>query len=239
MIDASTAPLLATAAATAVLHTAIPDHWLPFVLIGRARNWSPARTARITFLAGVLHLAVSFGLAVLALGLGRAAVAALGETMEHATGPLLVLFGLVYAIWSWRKGGHFHPGGSLLHRGAHGCDGHEGDANDEHLHYHADQALIRDDGRFGAAGLAVLVGLNPCVLIVPVALSAAQLGGAAILAVFVAYGVPALVLMVGLAALATTAARRIRIPAAARHMEMISGLLIAVLGAVLWLLPHG
>ncbi|NIV50251.1 MAG: hypothetical protein GWN46_27480, partial [Gammaproteobacteria bacterium] len=61
--------------------------------------------------------------------------------MEHATGPLLVLFGLVYAIWSWRKGGHFHPGGSLLHHGGESCDGQEGDANDEHLHYHADQAL--------------------------------------------------------------------------------------------------
>ena len=239
MIDAATVPLVVTAAATALVHTAIPDHWLPFVLIGRARGWSAARTARITLLAGVLHLAVSFALAVLALGLGRAAVAALGETMEKATGPLLILFGVIYAAWSWRKGGHFHPGGALLHRGDRACDGHEGDANDEHLHYHADQALIREGGRFSATGLALLIGLNPCVLIVPVALSAAPLGGSAIIAVFVAYGAPALVLMAGLAALGATLTKRIRIPAAARHMEMISGLLIAVLGAVLWLLPHG
>ena len=239
MIDSSTAPLLATAAATAVLHTAIPDHWLPFVLIGRARDWSAARTARITLLAGVLHLSVSFALALLALGLGRASVAALGKTMEHATGPLLLLFGVIYAAWSWRKGGHFHPGGSLLHRGGGSCDGHEGDANEEHLHYHADETLIRDKGRFSAVGLALLVGLNPCVLIVPVALSAAPLGGTAVLAVFVAYGASALVLMVGLAALGATLTKRIRIPAVARHMEMISGLLIAALGAVLWLLPRG
>ena len=238
MIDAATLPLVVTAAATAMLHTAIPDHWLPFVLIGRARDWSPARTARVTALAGLLHLAVSFALALLALALGRAAASTLGETMAHATGPLLVVFGLLYALWSWRKGGHFHPGGALLHRGVGGCDGHEGDTNDEHLHYHADEALIRDDGRFSATGLALLVGLNPCVLIVPVALSAAPLGGAAIGAVFVAYGVPALVLMAGLAALGATLTKRIRIPAAARHMEMVSGLLIAGLGAVLWLLPH-
>jgi len=32
--------LLATAAATAAFHTLIPDHWLPFVLVGRARRWS-------------------------------------------------------------------------------------------------------------------------------------------------------------------------------------------------------
>jgi putative Mn2+ efflux pump MntP len=239
VIDSSTGPLLATAAATALLHAAIPDHWLPFVLIGRARDWSAAQTARVTLLAGILHLAVSFALALLALALGRAAVAALGETMEQATGPLLVLFGVVYAAWSWRKGGHFHPGGALLHRDDGGCEGHEGDANQEHLHYHADEALIRDKGRFSATGLAMLVGLNPCVLIVPVALSAAPHGSSAIVAVFVAYGAPTLILMVGLATLGSALTKRIRIPSAARHMEMISGLLIAVLGAVLWLLPHG
>ena len=30
--------LLLTAAATAAFHTLIPDHWLPFVLVGRARG---------------------------------------------------------------------------------------------------------------------------------------------------------------------------------------------------------
>jgi hypothetical protein len=239
VIDAATTPLLITAAATAVLHTAIPDHWLPFVLIGRARQWNAVRTAKITALASLLHLAVSFALALLALGLGRAAVSVLGETMAQSAGPLLIVFGLLYAFWSWRKGGHFHPGGALLHRGDRACDGHEGDTNDEHLHYHADQALIRDGGRFSAAGLAVLVGLNPCVLIVPVALSAAPHGRSAIIAVFVAYGVPALVSTTGLAALGATLTKRIRIPGAARHMELASGLLIALLGAVLWLLPHG
>ena len=238
MIDTATVPLLATAAATAVLHSAIPDHWLPFVLIGRARGWGAARTARITALAGLVHLAVSFGLAFLALAIGRGAVLALGESMEQAIGPLLVLFGLIYAVWSWRKGGHFHPGGSFLHRGERGCDGHEGHANEEHMHYHADDALIRGE-RYGALGLALLIGLNPCVLIVPVALSAAALGRAAMLGVFVAYGVPALLLMVLLAALGVSLTGRIRIPGAARHMEMASGLLIAALGAVLWLRPHG
>jgi len=238
MIDPATVPLLATAVATAVLHTAIPDHWLPFVLIGRARGWSAAQTAQVTTLAGLLHLAVSFGLAMLAFALGRAAVEALGKSLEHATGPLLILFGLVYAGWSWRKGGHFHPGGSLLH-GDRGCDGHEGDTSSEHLHYHADEALIRDRGRFSATGLAVLVGLNPCVLIIPVALSAAQVGRSAMIAVFIAYGVPALLLMAVLAAVGASLTRRIPVPGAARHMEMISGLLIAVLGVVLWLLPHG
>src|SRR5262249_47224433 len=42
---ASTAAIFATTAnATAALHALIPDHWLPFVLLSRSRNWSLAKT---------------------------------------------------------------------------------------------------------------------------------------------------------------------------------------------------
>ena len=126
---------------------------------------------------------------------------------------------------------------ALLH-GDDGCSGHEGDTNDEHLHYHADEALIRDRGRFGEVGLAVLVGLNPCVLVVPVALTAAPSGGGALAAVFLAYGIPAVASMVLLAALGARLSRLIYVPGAARHMEMISGLLIAALGFAIWFWPH-
>ena len=36
--------LTATGFSIAALHAAIPTHWLPFVLIGRARGWSRRRT---------------------------------------------------------------------------------------------------------------------------------------------------------------------------------------------------
>ena len=38
------AALTGAAVATGVLHTLIPGHWLPFVMIGRARGWSAGRT---------------------------------------------------------------------------------------------------------------------------------------------------------------------------------------------------
>lgn len=235
-MDTPNLSLLATAIGTAVLHTAIPDHWLPFVLIGRTREWSVWRTARLTALAGIIHLAVSFALALLALSLGKAVGTQLGEGLEHAAGPLLIAFGLVYAVWSWRKGGHFHPGGSLLHKGG-GCDGHEGDLNSEHLHYHADDDLIRNRSRWSGIWLALLVGLNPCVLIVPVALGAAPYGTGVVVGVFAAYGVASLVLMVGLAAIGTRLTQLL-VPGIARHMEWASGLLIALLGVVIWLYGH-
>jgi hypothetical protein len=44
--------------------------------------------------------------------------------------------------------------------------------------------------------------------------------------------------MVGLSVLGVIGTRRIVPPAFARHMEMISGLLIALTGAVVMLIPH-
>lgn len=229
--------LLGTAAVTGMLHTLIPDHWLPFVLIGRARGWSVGRTVLLSGVSATVHVTLSFLLGLGGLWLGSATAAGLGESLEAAAGPLLVVFGAVYAFWSWRKGGHFHPGGALLHRHVPAaCSGAEGDANPDHLHYHADDGLIRERERFGGWTLVLLVGVNPCVLLVPLVLAGAGRGAGAVGLVVLAYGLPTALLMTVLSGLGVRWSRRIRLPVAARHMEPASGVLIALLGAALWIL---
>ena len=52
--------LVATAASLAFVHTITgPDHYLPFIMIGRARRWSLSRTALLTLLCGVGHVGSS------------------------------------------------------------------------------------------------------------------------------------------------------------------------------------
>ena len=67
-------------------------------------------------------------------------------------------------------------------------------------------------------------------------LMAAEQGGSMLGLVCVAYAGPSVLLMVGLSVLGVAGTRRIRLPGAARHMEMASGLLITMLGLVLLLL---
>jgi ABC-type nickel/cobalt efflux system permease component RcnA len=227
--------LFITAAATAVLHTLIPDHWLPFVLIGRSRGWRPLTTAVISGVSALIHVLLSVALGLTALAVGVKAAEAVGESLERGGALLLVAFGLGYAVWAWRKGGHFHPGGAVLHSGqGPGCPGGEGPGNPDHLHYHADAELIRGRPGWGALGMALIVGLNPCVLVLPLMLEAQSRGE--IWAVSLAYGVPTIFLIVVLSAVGVAGGRRIRLPGVARHMEMASGLLIAALGAVIWFL---
>ena len=230
--------LLTTTAATAAFHTLIPDHWLPFVLVGRARGWSARTTALVSGLSALVHTLLSIGLGIVALAIGQAAARMIGESLEHASGVLLVAFGVAYAVWAWRKGGHFHPGGKLLHarEEAGSCTGDEGPAASDHLHYHADGAWLSRDAGKGALSLALIVGLNPCVLILPIMVSTAAHGAAAVASVTAVYSVTTVALMVGLSIAGVAGARRLLVPAAARYMEAASGVLIALIGLVfLWL----
>jgi ABC-type nickel/cobalt efflux system permease component RcnA len=224
--------LFVTAAATAAFHTLIPDHWLPFVLVGRARGWTAGTTALVSGFSAVVHTALSVVLGIGALALGVGAARVVGQRLERASGILLVVFGAAYAVWAWRKGGHFHPGGALLHRHEAQplCDGQEGPDNAEHLHYHADDRWIRA-GK-GALSLALIVGLNPCVLVLPIMVAGAAQGAAVVALVTGAYCLTTVGLMVGLSVAGVVGARRIPVPAAARHMEAASGLLIAAAGCL-------
>ena len=229
--------MLSTAAATGLLHTLIPDHWLPFVLIGRARGWDAGKVALISGLSALIHTVFSIALGVFALGLGLTVAETVGRRLELVGGLLLVLFGLGYATWAWRKGGHFHPGGARIHGGAveNGCSGAEGNANPEHLHYHADEGLIRGGDRWGAVGLAVIIGINPCILVLPIMLAGVRQGAQMVGLVTLAYCLPTVVLMVGLSVLGVVIGWRIRLPGIARYAELGSGLLIALLGLIVWI----
>jgi len=234
---ATTLVLLGTAAGTAAFHTLIPDHWLPFVLIGRARGWSLRRTAGVSALSALIHTSLSALLGGLALALGLETARALGHRLEEVSGLLLVAFGVVYAVWAATKGGHFHPGGRRVH-GAEdldACGGEEGDSGSDHFHYHADVGLIQGRSRRSDAYLAAIIGLNPCILVLPIFLATAEKGPWVVAAVAAAYTLTTVALMVGLSVAGMAGARSLRLGAAARYLESASGILIALLGALLWL----
>ena len=239
-LDGTGYALATVALGTALIHTLIPDHWLPFVLIGNARRWSVSTTLAVSGVAALIHVVLSVALGLGALLIGLTAGLAFGGTLERAGSALLLVFGMAYALWAWRKGGHFHPGGARLHRGGveGGCAGDEGPGHPEHLHYHADGKWISRRDAASAWWLALIVGANPCVLILPVILETARRGAGAVVAVSLAYAVPTVALMTGLSALGVAGGRHVRLPVAARHMEAASGLLIALLGVVLLLLER-
>ncbi len=121
MTEATLIILLGSAISIGFIHTLIgPDHYLPFIVISKARNWTTARTLFITFVCGLGHVLSSVVIGAIGIGLGTA----LGslEAIEGIRGDIasysLIIFGVAYGIWGiWRgrKGhGHLH-----LHNGRH------------------------------------------------------------------------------------------------------------------------
>jgi len=82
----------------ALLHAALPTHWLPFVLVGRAQGWSGRKTLAVTALAGGGHIAVTLLLAVLLTGAGMALEERYEPLLRLAAGAVLIGFGLLYLL---------------------------------------------------------------------------------------------------------------------------------------------
>ena len=107
--------LLGAACSIALFHTLIGvDHYLPFVVLGRARGWSLKKVLGITALCGLGHVVGSIVLGFVGIGIGTA-IGQL-EWIESVRGELaawgLIAFGLAYMSWAgfklWRGQAHEH-----------------------------------------------------------------------------------------------------------------------------------
>lgn len=107
--------LMATAAGLGFIHTLIgPDHYLPFIVISKARGWSRGKTALVTFLCGLGHVAgsVVLGMVGIAAGLSLEWLVSAESNRGEIAAWLLTTFGLLYCIWglreAWRNKPHTH-----------------------------------------------------------------------------------------------------------------------------------
>lgn len=98
--------LLISAASIGFTHTLLgPDHYLPFIVMGKARKWSPAKTTIITLLSGLAHVgsSVVIGLVGIACGLAVNKLEIFESVRGSIAAWLLIAFGLVYFAWGIRK----------------------------------------------------------------------------------------------------------------------------------------
>lgn len=108
--------LVGTAAGIGFIHTLLgPDHYLPFIVLSKARQWSISKTLVITFLCGLGHVLSSVALGFIGIALGTAVFKL--EAIESFRGDIaawfLIAFGFTYSIWgihrAIRKKSHSHP----------------------------------------------------------------------------------------------------------------------------------
>jgi nickel/cobalt transporter (NicO) family protein len=173
--------VLATIAATgftvAFFHAALPTHWLPFVLVGRARGWRQAKTLLVTLCAGLGHVTLTSLLGVAIAWFGFRLDERVGALFPWIIGVFLMVVGLYY-LWRQSRGRgvcHHHAPGSP-HHPSEAC-GHEAD------HSHWDEELkgtplTAGGGSDWAAmsGLFMMLTLSPCEAFLPIYLSGVKFG---------------------------------------------------------------
>lgn len=81
---------------TAFLHAALPTHWLPFVLVGRAQRWSLATTLWSVLAAGLAHIAVTAVVGGLIVAAGLALDRWIAGVLPWLSAGLLFVLGLFY-----------------------------------------------------------------------------------------------------------------------------------------------
>lgn len=164
-MDSNYATLLGTAATIGFLHTILgPDHYLPFIVMSKSKQWSMARTAFITMVSGVGHVAGSIILGLIGVSLGLALNRL--ESIESIRGDLaawlLIIFGLGYMAWgilfAIRNKPHSH---THLH------DGEEHDHHHEHLADHGHVHEVKGRKLFSPWALFIIFVFGPCEALIP------------------------------------------------------------------------
>ena len=186
--------LVLTAGGIGFFHTLLgPDHYLPFIVLSRARGWSRRKTAGVTLLCGIGHVlsSVLLGMVGIATGVAVGHLEAVESWRGNLAAWALITVGLVYGAWGLhralrRKGhSHFHfPGTRRMHEL-------------QHLSQHHPERLAEAEasGRVQLTPwvLFIVFALGPCEPLIPILMypaAAASWGGVALVAARLLAGHP-------------------------------------------------
>ena len=185
--------LALTALSIGTIHTLIgPDHYVPFIVMAKARDWSLRTTLIVTSLCGAGHVLGSWTLGLIAIGLGWSltGVGALESLRGQLAVWLLIGFGLAYALWGLkmatrqRQHTHWHShADGTVHDHAHN---HHGD----HAHVHQASGSNSTARTLTPWLLFVIFVLGPCEALIPILMFPAAQGSMA--SMFLVAGVFAL-----------------------------------------------
>lgn len=238
MNEAFLATIATTGFTVAFFHAIIPTHWLPFVLVSKARGWGRGKTLAVSAFAGLGHVALTSLLGLVIAWFGFQLDEKAEELFPKIAGGVLLAIGAFY-FWRQMRGGVLHhhtPGGQ--HQPSERC-GHEHD----HSHWDdelKDTSLVsKKSGDWAAiSGLFMMLTLSPCEGFLPVYLSGVHFGwrGFVILSLILAIGT--LAGMMIFTWLTLVGLEKVPVQKFERYEAALLGTIFTVLGLLLLLAEH-
>jgi ABC-type nickel/cobalt efflux system permease component RcnA len=242
--------LLGAAAAVAILHSILPDHWVPLAVVGRTQRWSLLRVARISALASVGHVITSLILGGAIALVGLQFQRQLDMQQGHIIGIVLAITGVGFLLWGLLGNGHGHNHSdghahshheqAYDHSATHNhteAHVHSHDYTKTHIHDHdqatnsvaTQQTLAK---KLSAIVVPFGVAASPDLTILPVALAASAIGGSAVAGVLSVFAILTIGTFVGLTVIATIIGYQIKGAWLENNATTITSLVLIALGIV-------
>jgi nickel/cobalt transporter (NicO) family protein len=222
--------LAGTAASLGFIHTVIgPDHYLPFIVMSRARGWSLPKTLFISFLCGLGHVLSSVVLGFLGIGLGIALTKL--EGVESVRGSLaawlLIGFGLAYFVWGLRRALKSRP-----HAHAHEhAEGGEHDHSHIHVSGHCHVHAPKAKANITPWVLFTIFIFGPCEPLIPLVMfPAARHSLSGVVLVTAAFGLVTIATMLAIISLSSWGMSFVRLGRLERYSHALAGAMIFVSG---------
>jgi len=230
MISGEILVIAGTAATLGFVHTVLgPDHYLPFIVLSRARSWPLPKTLLISFLCGLGHVlsSVVLGFVGIALGIAVSRLEGVESFRGGLAAWLLIGFGFAYFIWGMhrviKRKSHKH-----LHIHADGLE-------HEHLHGHeANHSHIHDQKKRTSTTpwiLFIIFIFGPCEPLIPLVIYPGMkhnIGG--VVLVTVAFGLATILTMLGIIAISSWGVSFLRLGRLERYVHALAGAMIFISG---------
>ncbi len=228
MESATWAVLIGSAVSIGFVHTLIgPDHYLPFVVLARARQWRLSTALGVTLACGIGHVlsSVLIGAVGVAAGIAVSHLEGVEGLRGQVASWLLIGFGLAYAVWGVRRAvvgrphahAHVHEDGSIhthphTHSGSHG-----------HVH--------EGKGQVTPWLLFIIFVLGPCEPLIPLLMyPAARHHWGAVVGVTAVFGVVTVGTMLLMVGLLNRGLLLIKTGGLERYSHALAGAIIALSG---------
>lgn len=217
MILAPQLLLLGSVVAVGVLHTIVPDHWVPITLIARQQKWTKKQTVKAALTAGTGHVVSTLLIAVVVWIAGVAFATRFGNLIDLISSIALITFGGWIAI------------ASLL------------EMREGHGHVHADGEEHHDHGPSEASkkrtALLLILGSSPMIEGIPAFFAAGKYGLTLIIPMAILFGISTIATYVLLTAYSTAKLEQVRFGVLEKYGEVLSGSFIALIGVMFLIWP--
>ena len=223
--------LFTTTASVAFFHTVMgPDHYVPFIALGKNKSWSLQKMCLVVIACALGHAvgSILLGLVGIYFGLELQVLSSFEGNRVVFAAWAMIAFGLIYGSWGLKKAflrrphEHWHAHDGVFHSHQHVHD-------EKHTHIHNPYDLDKRDS--SAWALFIIFILGPCEPLIPLMmLPAANKSVIGVIGVIAIFFLVTLITMLGVVIVGFYSLNRARFDFFSRFGSTLTGGSIAACG---------